>query len=599
MVKEHFFLIFLVIFAGFAEAVDEPDSHVVRACEGSDLKIDCNGQGKIEVIYANYGRTLSNVCPGAYDSNTKCTNEKKSLDIVHSSCLDKSSCIIKASNTVFGDPCVGTYKYLEVKYKCKPQVPIARACEGSDLKIDCTGKGLIEIVDANYGRTVSGVCPGANDLNTKCDYKKKSLEVIHNICSAKSSCIITASNAVFGDPCVGTYKYLEVQYRCKPQVPIARACEGSNLKIDCNGKGLIEIVDANYGRTVSGVCPGANDLNTKCDNKKKSLEVINNVCSAKSSCIITASNTVFGDPCVGTYKYLEVQYRCKPQVPIARACEGSDLKIDCNGKGVIEIVDANYGRTVSGVCPGANDLNTKCDNKKKSLEIIHNTCSNKCSCTVKASNNVFGDPCVGTYKYLEVQYKCKPQYSVARACEGSDLKIDCNGKGPIQIVDANYGRNLPGVCPGANDLNTKCDNRKKSLEVIHNSCSDKCSCTVKATNAVFGDPCIGTYKYLEVQYHCKSKSNVARACEGSDLKIECSSNQKIKIIQANYGRTLSNVCPGTQDSNTKCNNEKITIELVNKNCSAKSSCTIKASNAVFGDPCVGTYKYLEVQYSCN
>ena len=28
-------------------------------------------------------------------------------------------------------------------------------------------------------------------------------------------------------------------------------------------------------------------------------------------------------------------------------------------------------------------------------------------------------------------------------------------------------------------------------------------------------------------------------------------------------------------------------------------CEIRASNAIFGDPCEGTFKYLEVRYSCE
>ena len=91
---------------------------------------------------------------------------------------------------------------------------------------------------------------------------------------------------------------------------------------------------------------------------------------------------------------------------IARACEGFDLKLDCNGKGKIQVVAANYGRTLSNICKGTNDVNTKCNNNAVSLKVLQNACSNKPSCTVKAANNIFGDPCVGTYKYLEVHYYC-------------------------------------------------------------------------------------------------------------------------------------------------------------------------------------------------
>lgn len=41
------------------------------------------------------------------------------------------------------------------------------------------------------------------------------------------------------------------------------------------------------------------------------------------------------------------------------------------------------------------------------------------------------------------------------------------------------------------------------------------------------------------------------------------------------------------------------ISLCLYSCNGKNSCTIKASNSVFGDPCIRTYKYLELAYNCE
>ncbi|CAB1444863.1 unnamed protein product [Pleuronectes platessa] len=38
---------------------------------------------------------------------------------------------------------------------------------------------------------------------------------------------------------------------------------------------------------------------------------------------------------------------------------------------------------------------------------VADSCNGKNSCTVDASNNVHGDTCVGTYKYLGVAYLCE------------------------------------------------------------------------------------------------------------------------------------------------------------------------------------------------
>ena len=38
--------------------------------------------------------------------------------------------------------------------------------------------------------------------------------IIENLCNGKESCLINADNSVFGDPCQGTVKYVEVDYNC-------------------------------------------------------------------------------------------------------------------------------------------------------------------------------------------------------------------------------------------------------------------------------------------------------------------------------------------------------------------------------------------------
>lgn len=42
----------------------------------------------------------------------------------------------------------------------------------------------------------------------------------------------------------------------------------------------------------------------------------------------------------------------------------------------------------------------------KSLRVLHSKCANKQNCSVLASTNMFGDPCIGTHKYLEAHYLC-------------------------------------------------------------------------------------------------------------------------------------------------------------------------------------------------
>ncbi|XP_077984347.1 uncharacterized protein LOC144438987 [Glandiceps talaboti] len=85
------------------------------ACERSTLAINCNALS-INIMYANYGRTATDVCSSG-SSVTNCI-EDTSLSVVAGVCEGKVSCSIDAQNSVFGDPCSGVQKYLEVQYEC-------------------------------------------------------------------------------------------------------------------------------------------------------------------------------------------------------------------------------------------------------------------------------------------------------------------------------------------------------------------------------------------------------------------------------------------------------------------------------------------------
>ena len=79
---------------------------------------------------------------------------------------------------------------------------------------------------------------------------------------------------------------------------------------------------------------------------------------------------------------------------------------------MIQIESANYGRSVSESeeCPydRSHEDDVECGNQRRSLRKVAERCNRRSACTVKASNDVFGDPCRGTYKYLEVTYYCIP-----------------------------------------------------------------------------------------------------------------------------------------------------------------------------------------------
>ncbi|XP_067255427.1 L-rhamnose-binding lectin ELEL-1-like [Chanodichthys erythropterus] len=89
----------------------------VTACEGDFAFLRCHW-GSIRIINANYGRTDKSTCPGGVMHDLNCF-AASSHYAVSVRCDGSKSCSVPALNSVFSDPCYGTYKYLDVSYDCQ------------------------------------------------------------------------------------------------------------------------------------------------------------------------------------------------------------------------------------------------------------------------------------------------------------------------------------------------------------------------------------------------------------------------------------------------------------------------------------------------
>ena len=99
-------------------AVAKP--YTITLCERSGGQLRCPETHILDITSANYGRTTgASVCPRdkLSTSVTNCTSES-ALAKVQSKCQNKTSCELFASDSVFGDPCGGVYKYLAVGLSC-------------------------------------------------------------------------------------------------------------------------------------------------------------------------------------------------------------------------------------------------------------------------------------------------------------------------------------------------------------------------------------------------------------------------------------------------------------------------------------------------
>lgn len=106
----------------------------------------------------------------------------------------------------------------------------------------------------------------------------------------------------------------------------------------------------------------------------------------------------------------------------------------------------------------------------------------------------------------------------------------------------------------------------------------------------------GMFFTINMQYQTYFKFCLNTVCEYSSMLIECPTG-KINIDYANYRRTDGKVCSSRTISRTDCRAQD-SEEIVKNECDGKTNCSIHASNSVFGDPCGGTPKYLEVKFTC-
>uniref|UniRef100_A0A3Q2PQA7 SUEL-type lectin domain-containing protein n=1 Tax=Fundulus heteroclitus TaxID=8078 RepID=A0A3Q2PQA7_FUNHE len=173
-------------------------------------------------------------------------------------------------------------------------------------------------------------------------------------------------------------------------------------------------------------------------------------------------------------------------------------------------------------------------------------------------------------------------------------RLSCDN-GAISVQSALYGGGGRHICSEGRSPQ-QIANTEYSLTGFNchsNRCDGKRVCEFNPADVRSFDPCEGIATYLETNYTCIPASQSSLNEYG----------QVIFVYGADYGRRDHTTCsyrrPASQIENVYLSTT--TGEKIEKieDCNGKNSCTIQARNSVFGDPCVGTFKYLEVAYTCE
>eukprot|EP00057_Strongylocentrotus_purpuratus_P029944 XP_780283.3 PREDICTED: uncharacterized protein LOC574792 [Strongylocentrotus purpuratus] len=427
------------------------------ACDDQLLELSCavNEIGYLKIENVFYGRREDGKhCPHRWSNHTYDTNcaadTSTLVNLVKEKCENERQCSVDVTSDILdslsADPCQGELKYLEVEYTCHKFLEgnntlssTYAVCREEDLQIACYGSNrFIEITSASYKPVTAASpswCTESPSDNTVTCSSQDVKGVVGANCDNKVTCTVRADDYFLGaTPCTTHRMQLEVTFDCKDELPSGEislfGCEGldAELSLSCPDGTYISVNDAFYGRTQVGsssyVCPAAdgNDDITNC-RSSDTQAIVESYCQDQRTCSIPVDGSILtsSDPCSSiSSKYLQVDYDCLAGRPkndfTMYACQDhDDLSVECPVDFPhVRIIEAEYGRTEGDQfrCAYRENLPSftsfqGCDTPGVLAE-ARSLCTNERNCTVPSHWKYYvnQEPCVGTYKYLRVTYRC-------------------------------------------------------------------------------------------------------------------------------------------------------------------------------------------------
>lgn len=183
--------------------------------------------------------------------------------------------------------------------------------------------------------------------------------------------------------------------------------------------------------------------------------------------------------------------------------------------------------------------------------------------------------------YLIANYTCQEAQFSIQQCEDIDVvTLSCPGTNRIIIQNALFGRQDWNItCSHPTAIHTANCSSSTALSIVQAACDGRSVCHIYPNSVVFGDPCPGTYKYLQVQYSCGECENAL----GDDTWCLYAANEGYCLQNASYMMTYC------RKACTRCGD---TPELECKNYPPESdaSCAQKAN----ASQCVTNPNYMYV-----
>ncbi|CAJ1084234.1 L-rhamnose-binding lectin CSL3-like [Xyrichtys novacula] len=180
-------------------------------------------------------------------------------------------------------------------------------------------------------------------------------------------------------------------------------------RLSC-GDGLITVQSVGVSHRESEVCVDgvpSDRLGVQLCSSTPVLNIIRKRCNGHYRCRVPMDLCHAAKPCLTRCVWMETTYTCKSG-RVHYVCQRRRAVLHC-GDQVIKVLMANYGRTSKRVCwyraPRSHPPNTSC-RLSNTLQVMADRCDGKHVCSVRASNQIFSNPCPGTKKYLKYSYTC-------------------------------------------------------------------------------------------------------------------------------------------------------------------------------------------------